>query len=85
VAGAAAGGYAGNRVQKNMQESDKQTEIKSRCKTEYDSVKKTVGYDVVYSLSGKQGKVRMDHNPGQQIPVQNGQLILTPAVAVSPA
>jgi uncharacterized protein YcfJ len=84
VAGAAAGGYAGNHVQKNMQESDKQSEIKSRCKTEYESVEKILGYNVVYSLSGKQGKVRMDHIPGQQIPVQNGQLIITPAVVVSP-
>lgn len=83
VAGAAAGGYAGNRVQKNMQESDKQTVMKTRCKTEYDQIEKTIGYDVTYRLGAKQGTVRMDHNPGQHIPVQNGQLILTPPVTAN--
>lgn len=85
VAGAAAGGYAGNRVQKNMQESDKQTVIKTRCKTEYESHEKILGYDVTYHLGDKQGVVRMDHNPGQRIPVENGQLILTAPVAANPA
>ena len=84
VAGAAAGGYAGNRVQKNMQESDQQTVMQTRCKTEYDSHTKTVGYKVTYRLGDKQGVVRMDHNPGQRIPVQNGQLVLTPTVAANP-
>ncbi len=84
VAGAAAGGYAGNRVQKNMQESDQQTEIKTRCRTEYNSHEKTVGYKVTYQLGDKQGVVRMDHNPGQRIPVQNGQLVLTPPMNDKP-
>lgn len=82
VAGAAAGGYAGNRVQKNMQESDRQTYVKNVCKTEYESHEKTTGYNVTYRLGDKQGVVRMSHNPGQRIPVQNGQLVLTPPVPV---
>ena len=85
VAGAAAGGYAGNRVQQNMQNSDQRTEIKTRCKTEYESHEKTLVYDVTYRLGDKQGTVRMDHNPGQRIPVENGQLILTPPVTSAPA
>lgn len=84
VAGAAAGGYAGNRVQKNMQQSDKQTVIKTRCKTAYESHDETQGYNVTYRLGDQQGVVGMDHNPGQRIPVQNGQLILTPAVGGAP-
>ena len=84
VAGAAAGGYAGNRVQKNMQESDQQTFLQTRCKTEYDSHEKTLGYTVTYRLGDKQGVVRMDHNPGQRIPVQNGQLVLTPQDSNNP-
>jgi uncharacterized protein YcfJ len=84
VAGVAAGGYAGNRVQKNMQESDRQTSVEKRCKTEYESHEKTLGYDVTYHLGDKNGVVRMDHNPGQRIPVQNGQLILTAPVTASP-
>lgn len=86
VAGAAAGGYAGNRVQQNMQESDRQTVMKTRCKTEYEKHEKTLGYDVTYHLGDKQGMVRMDHDPGQRIPVKNGQLILTaPGPDAAPA
>lgn len=85
VAGAAGGGYAGNKVQENMQKSDQVTEMKTRCKTVYDSSTKTLGYDVTYLLGDKQGVVRMDHNPGQRIPVESGQLVLTPAGANNPS
>ncbi len=77
VAGAAGGGYAGNKVQQNMQKSDQVTGMETRCKTVYDSSTKTLGYDVTYRLNDKQGTVRMDHNPGQRIPVRDGQLELT--------
>jgi uncharacterized protein YcfJ len=77
VAGAAGGGYAGNKVQQNMQESDQVTGTETRCKTVYDASTKTLGYDVTYRLNDKQDTVRMDHNPGQRIPVQNGQLELS--------
>ena len=80
VAGAAGGGYAGNKVQENMQKSDQVTEMKTRCKTVYDSSTKSLGYDVTYRLGEKQGVVRMDHKPGQRIPVNSGQLVLTPGV-----
>lgn len=85
VAGAAAGGYAGNRVQKNMQESDRQTVMETRCRTEYTNHKKILGYNVTYHLGEKQGVVRMDHDPGQRIPVKGGQLVLTPAVTENPS
>ena len=35
------------------------------------------GYDVTYKIGDQQGKIRMDHQPGAQIPLDsNGQLIL---------
>lgn len=77
VAGAAAGGYAGNQVQKNMQEKDTVTEVERRCKTVYDTSEKHHGYDVTYRLDGKQDVVRMSFNPGSQIPVKDGKLVLT--------
>jgi len=80
VAGAAGGGYAGNKVQENMQKSDQVNEMQTRCKTVYDTSTKSIGYDVTYQLGEKQGVVRMDHNPGQRIPVKNGQLVLMPGV-----
>ena len=81
VAGAAGGGYAGNRIQKNMQESRTETTMHTRCKTVYDAHTKTLGYDVVYQLGNKQGRMRMDYNPGPRIPVQDGQLVVMPASA----
>lgn len=76
VAGAAGGAYAGNQVQKSMQEKDVVTETETRCKTVFDSSKKVVGYDVTYRLDGKEKVVRTSFNPGTRIPVKDGKLIL---------
>ena len=77
IAGAAAGGYAGNQVQGNMQRSDRQTVMETRCRTEYTTEKKSLGYDVTYRLGAKEGTVRMDHDPGPRIPVKDGRLVLS--------
>ena len=77
VAGAAAGGYGGNQVQKNMQQKDMVTTTETRCKTVNEHSEKSLGYDVSYRLDGKDGTVRMAFNPGPQIPVRDGQLVLT--------
>ncbi len=76
VAGAAAGGYAGNKVQQNMQANDTYTTTERRCQTVTDSREKVVGYDVSYRLGDAQGTVRLDHKPGDRIPVENGQLLV---------
>ncbi len=75
VAGVAAGGYAGNRVQKGMQERNTVTTTQQRCETVYDSHQERIGYEVRYRLGGKEGKVRMDRDPGERIPVRNGKLV----------
>lgn len=77
VAGVAGGAYAGNQIQKGMQERDTYTTTERRCKTVHDSRQDVIGYDVNYTLNGTAGKVRMDHDPGTQIPVENGLLVLT--------
>jgi uncharacterized protein YcfJ len=82
VAGAAAGAYAGNKVQKNMQEKDVVTTTERRCKTVHDTSERLLGYDVTYRLEGKEGTVRMAHDPGRQIPVKDGQLVLEAPTAV---
>nr|WP_276583832.1 glycine zipper 2TM domain-containing protein [Pseudomonas sp. RIT-PI-AD] len=77
VAGAVGGGYAGNQVQGNMQSRDTYTTTETRCSTVQDTSEKLVGYDVKYQLNGKVDQVRMDHDPGAQIPLnKQGQLIL---------
>ena len=78
VAGAVGGGCAGNKVQEGMQERDTYTTTETRCSTVHDSSEKVVGYDVKYMLDGKAGQIRMERDPGSQIPVdKNGRLILS--------
>jgi uncharacterized protein YcfJ len=78
VAGVAAGGYAGNRVQKNMQDGDTYTTQEKRCRTVERPTERVVGYDVQYTLGGKPGQLRMDHPPPERIPVRDGRLVLDP-------
>lgn len=68
VAGAAAGGYAGNEVQKGMQERDTYTTVEQRCRTVTDTQEKISGYEVTYVFEGRQGMLRMDEAPAERIP-----------------
>lgn len=79
VAGAAGGGYAGNRVQKNLQDRDTVTSTEQKCDTVFDSSEKITGYHVRYRLNGKEASVQMDHDPGPRIPLRDGQLDLAAA------
>jgi uncharacterized protein YcfJ len=76
VAGAAGGGYAGNRVQKNLQDKDTYTTNEQKCSTVYDKSQKRTGYEVRYRLGDQESSVKMNHDPGDRIPVRNGQLVL---------
>lgn len=76
IGGAAAGGYAGNRIQKGMQDRDTYEESHRVCKTAHDSHVEKTGYDVTYRLEGKEQVIHLDYDPGQQIPVENGQLVV---------
>jgi len=78
VAGAAAGGYAGNRIEKKMQDGDTYTTTEQRCVTAYDSHEEPAGYEVVYMLDGKKHHVHMDHDPGHSIPVKDGHIVAEP-------
>jgi uncharacterized protein YcfJ len=77
VVGALGGGYAGNQVQGEMQSRDTYTTNQQRCSTVYDKSEKMLGYDVTYKIGDQQGKIRMNSDPGTQIPLDsNGQLVL---------
>jgi uncharacterized protein YcfJ len=76
AAGAAAGGYAGNRIENRMQRGDTYTTTERKCATVYEHSVEQEGYKVRYRLGDKEGTVRMDHDPGQRIPVAHGQLVL---------
>jgi uncharacterized protein YcfJ len=79
IAGAAGGGYAGNRIQKNVQDRNTYTTTEQKCATVYDTSEKRIGYEVRYRLEGREASVKMDHDPGERIPVHNGQLVLDAA------
>jgi uncharacterized protein YcfJ len=78
VAGVAAGGYAGNQVQKGMQERDAVVTNERRCRTVNEKSQRVVGYDVTYRLGGKEGVARTSFKPGATLPVKNGKVVLTP-------
>ena len=84
VAGAAAGGYAGNKVQQSMQTNDTYTTTERNCYTVTDTRQNVVGYEVSYRLGDENGKVRMDHKPGDRIPMKDGQLVLKTAGETTP-
>jgi uncharacterized protein YcfJ len=85
VAGAAAGGYAGSKVQKRMQAGRTVDTVEQRCTTVYDSHEEPQGFDVRYKLGEEEGTVRMDHDPGERIPVRDGKLVLTQEPAAEKA
>jgi uncharacterized protein YcfJ len=76
LAGAAAGGYAGNKIQQKVQQGNTYTTTEQRCITAYDTHEEPAGYEVVYMLDGKRHHVHMDHDPGQKIPVRDGQIVI---------
>jgi uncharacterized protein YcfJ len=78
VGGAAAGGYAGNQVQANMQQKDVTTTTERRCKTVNEKSQKVVGYSVTYRLDGNEGTVRTSFKPGATLPVKDGKVVATP-------
>ena len=81
---AAGGAYAGNKVQKGMQDRDRSTSTEERCHTVEKPHDTIVGYDVLYRLDGREDIIRMAQAPiGNRIPVEHGKLVLNTATAES--
>jgi uncharacterized protein YcfJ len=59
-----------------MQDGRTVTTTEQRCETVYDTHIERRGYDVRYRIGDQEGKVRMDHDPGDRIPLRQGQLVL---------
>jgi uncharacterized protein YcfJ len=74
VAGAVAGGYAGNKLQQRAQSNDTYTTTEQQCETVVDVTQTVIGYDVTYRIGSEEGRIRMDHDPGEQIPLVDGAL-----------
>ncbi|HEY8681649.1 MAG TPA: glycine zipper 2TM domain-containing protein [Rhodanobacter sp.] len=71
VAGAVGGGYAGNRIEANHQRGQVTTSVQRECST-VSNPSKIVGYDVRYVYKGVTRTIRMDHDPGDRVQVQEG-------------
>jgi uncharacterized protein YcfJ len=48
-----------------------------QCLTVYDTSSVPAGFDVTYELDGVQKVVRMDHDPGKRIPVEDGEIVVS--------
>jgi uncharacterized protein YcfJ len=76
VGGAIAGGYSGKKIQEGMQERNVDQVSQRVCETTQDSRQEQVGFDVTYRLDGQDRTVRMDHDPGRRIRIEDGQPVL---------
>jgi uncharacterized protein YcfJ len=76
VAGAAAGGYAGNKIQQKKQQNDTYTTTEQRCNTVYDKKQVPAGYDVVYEYKGQKHHLHTDQKPGDSLPVKDGKVVM---------
>jgi hypothetical protein len=76
VAGAAAGGYAGNKIQQKTQQGDTYTTTEQRCSTAYDRKEEPAGFDVVYEYKGEKHHLHTDKDPGSSLPVKDGKIVV---------
>jgi uncharacterized protein YcfJ len=79
VAGAVGGGYAGNRIEANSQEHNVRAETVRRCTTVANAGGNIVAYDVTYVYNGVTRTTRMDHDPGNQVQVEQGVAVVSDA------
>jgi len=80
VAGAVGGGYAGHEIQENHQENNTTTSTIRKCETvQGSSGDRVVAYDVRYEYNGVTRSVRMDHDPGDRVQVQEGVSVISDA------
>lgn len=77
IAGAGAGGYAGNQIQRKVQQNDTYATTEQRCVTAYDLREEPAGFDVAYEYNGRQHHLHMDHDPGDSLPVKDGKVVVT--------
>jgi len=80
VAGAVGGGYAGHEIQERRQETNTVTSTVRKCNTVAGtSGDKIVAYDVRYEYNGVTRSIRMDHDPGDRVEVQEGVSVVSDA------
>lgn len=78
VAGAVVGGIIGKKVQQNHQASQTYQTTERQCRLEQGADRVT-GYDVTYEIEGESSVIFMDHKPGKQLPLVNGEIVTNKA------
>ena len=78
VGGAVAGGYAGNKIHEKIQDGNTEQQLQQICATVYETREEQDGFQVTYRLNGEDKVIKMDYNPGNRIPVEDGQVMLEP-------
>jgi len=76
VAGAAGGAVAGNQIRNKVQEENALKANGRKCRVVRRIEQQIVAYDVSYRFDRRLGTVRMEHAPGERIPVRDGKLVL---------
>ncbi|HEY9130219.1 MAG TPA: glycine zipper 2TM domain-containing protein [Dyella sp.] len=79
VAGAVGGGYAGKKIEESHQHGQVTQQVERRCSTTAADPNKIVAYDVRYEYKGVTRTVRMDHDPGDRLEVQEGVVTVSDA------
>ncbi|WP_266159315.1 glycine zipper 2TM domain-containing protein [Dyella silvatica] len=81
VAGALGGGYAGKRIEESHQQGQVTSSVEHRCSTvnQPGDANRIVAYDVRYEYNGVTRTVRMDHDPGDRVQVQEGVVSVSDA------
>jgi uncharacterized protein YcfJ len=81
VAGALGGGYAGKKIEEGHQQGQVTSSVERRCSTvnQPGDASKIVAYDVRYEYNGVTRTVRMDHDPGDRVQVQEGVVSVSDA------
>lgn len=69
VGGAVGGGVVGKEIQKSHQQGDVVTRTVQHCRTLTPGRDVTALYDVVYAYQGQNFHVKLDHDPGDRIPL----------------
>ena len=78
VAGAVGGGYAGNRIENAHHQAQVTQTVQRECNT-VAGTDRIIGYDVRYVFNGVTRTARMDHDPGNQVQVQEGVVAVSDA------
>lgn len=69
VGGAVGGGLVGKEIQRSHQEGDVVTRTVQHCRTVTPGRDVVALYDVVYAYQGQNFHVKLDHDPGDRIPL----------------